>query len=77
MNIAELKLDLINEINNITDKVRLKELLQQLKFQSEESIYITSEDEKKAISEAKYEIENGETFSNGSVQEEIKEWLKK
>ena len=29
---AELKLDLINQINNITDKVRLKELLQQLKF---------------------------------------------
>lgn len=77
MNTAELKLDLINQINNITDKVRLKELLQQLKFQSEESLYITSEEEKKAISEARYQIENRETLSNNSVQEEIKEWLNK
>jgi len=52
MNTAELKLDLINQITNISDKVRLKELLLQLKFQSDESIYITSENEKQAISEA-------------------------
>lgn len=77
MNTAELKLDLINHITSITDKTRLKELLQQLKFQSDESIYITSEDEKQAISEARYQIENGEILSNDSVQEEIKEWLKK
>ena len=77
MNTAELKLDLINHITSITDKTRLKELLQQLKFQSDASIYNTSEDEKQAISEARYQIENGEILSNDSVQEEIKEWLKK
>ena len=77
MNTAELKLDLINHITSITDKTRLKELLQQLKFQSDASIYITSEDEKQAISEARYQIDNGEILSNDSVQEEIKEWLKK
>ncbi|WP_312421133.1 hypothetical protein [Epilithonimonas sp.] len=77
MNTAELKLDLINHITSITDKTRLKELLQQLKFQSDESIYITSEDEKQAISAARYQIDNGEVLSNDSVQEEIKEWLKK
>lgn len=77
MNSAELKLDLINHITSITDKARLKEILQQLKFQADESIYITSEEEKKAISEARYQIDNGEVLSNNSVQEEIKEWLKK
>lgn len=77
MNTAELKLDLINQITNISDKVKLKELLLQLKFQSDESIYITSENEKQAISEARYQIDNGETLSNDIVQEEIKEWLKK
>lgn len=46
MNTAELKLDLINHITSITDKARLKEILQQLKFQNDESIYITSEEEK-------------------------------
>ncbi|WP_374445948.1 hypothetical protein [Epilithonimonas sp.] len=77
MNTAELKLDLINHITSITDKTKLKELLQQLKFQSDESIYITSEDEKQAIFKAKYQIENGEVLSNEIVREEIKEWLKK
>ncbi|WP_379969906.1 hypothetical protein [Epilithonimonas sp. UC225_85] len=77
MNTAELKLDLINHITSIKDKVRLKELLQQLKFQADESLYITSEDEKTAISEARYQIDNGEILSNETVQEEIKEWLKK
>jgi len=77
MNTAELKLDLINHITSIKDKVRLKELLQQLKFQTDESLYITNEDEKTAISEARYQIDKGEILSNDSVQEEIKEWLKK
>jgi len=77
MNTAELKLDLINHITSIKDKVRLKELLQQLKFQADESLYITNEDEKTAISEARYQIDNGNILSNDSVQEEIKEWLKK
>jgi len=77
MNTAELKLDLINHITSIKDKVRLKELLQQLKFQADESVYITNEDEKTAISEARYQIDNGDILSNDSVQEEIKEWLKK
>ncbi|TDX86699.1 hypothetical protein [Epilithonimonas xixisoli] len=77
MNTAELKLDLINHITNIKDKVRLKELLQQLKFQADESLYITNENEKTAISEARYQIENGDILANDSVQEEIKEWLKK
>ena len=77
MNTAELKLDLINHITGIKDKVRLKELLQQLKFQADESVYITNEDEKTAISEARYQIDKGDILSNDSVQEEIKEWLKK
>ena len=33
MSTAELKLNLINQIAGITDKVRLKEIIQLLKFQ--------------------------------------------
>jgi len=77
MSTAELKLDLINQISSITDKVRLKELFQMLKFQNDESIYITNDEEKKAILEAQNEIAEGKVFSNADVQKEIKEWLNK
>jgi hypothetical protein len=77
MSTAELKIDLINQITVIKDKVRLKELLQLIKFQEDSSVYITNDDEKKAILEARNEIRNGEFSSDDDVQKEIDEWLKK
>ena len=77
MSTAELKIDLINQIANITDKVKLKELMQLLKFQNDNSIYVTNEDEKNAVSEARAEINRGEVLTNDDVQNEIKQWLKK
>lgn len=71
MSTAELKIDLINQIANMTDKVRLKELMQLLKFQSDESVYITSEEDKRAISEARNQISDGKTISKEEVQKEI------
>ena len=49
MSTAELKLNLINQIAGITDKVRLKEIMQLLKFQADESLYITNKEEKEAV----------------------------
>lgn len=77
MNTAELKIDLINQITNLTDHVKLKEILQLIKFQSDDSVIITSELEKKEILEARKQIENGETISNKNIQKEINEWLTK
>ena len=77
MSTAELKLDLINQISGITDKVRLKERLQMLKFQNDERIYITNEEERDAILEAQNEIAEGKILPNEDVQKEIKEWLNK
>lgn len=77
MSTAELKIDLIRQIAGITDSSRLKELKQLLKFLTDESIYITNEDEKKAISEARKEISEGKVFTNEEVQKEIQQWLKK
>lgn len=75
MSTAELKLDLISQIAGITDKVKLKELMQLLKFQTEESIFITNEEDKSAIAEARKEVAEGKVFTNEEVQKEIKEWL--
>lgn len=77
MSTAELKKDLISQITSITDSVKLKELLQLLKFQDETSVYITNEDEKNAILEARKEIKEGKFLSNEEVQNEINEWLRK
>ena len=77
MSTAELKIEVINRIVNISDQIKLKDLLQLLKFQSEESIFITNDEEKSAIFEARKEIVNGNTFSNEDVQKEINEWLRK
>ena len=77
MSTAELKLNLINKIAGITDKVRLKEIMQLLKFQADESLYITNKEEKEAVKEAQNQIKNGDGISNEDVQKEITSWLEK
>ncbi|KJD33100.1 hypothetical protein PK35_09060 [Tamlana nanhaiensis] len=77
MNAAELKLNLITKITSISDKKKLTELLQLINFQSDASEFITSNDEKQAISEAKIQIEKGDTYTNSQVQEEVLKWIKK
>ena len=77
MSTAELKLNLINQIAGITDKVRLKEIMQLLKFQADVSLYITNKEEKEAVKEAQNQIKNGDGISNEDVQKEITSWLEK
>jgi hypothetical protein len=77
MSTAELKLDLISEIAAITEKVKLKELLQLVKFQSEEQLFTTNDDEKKAITEARNQILEKKVSSNEEFQREIEQWLGK
>ena len=77
MSTSDLKLDLITQIASITDKVRLKELLQLLKFESENSVYITNQEEKEAISTARNQIVNGEFKYNAEFQKDLKKWLNK
>ena len=77
MSTAELKLNLINQIAGITDKVRLKEIMQLLKFQADESLYITNKEEKEAVKAAQNQIKNGDGISNEDVQKEITSWLEK
>lgn len=77
MSTAELQIDLINRIKNITDQVKLKELLELLKFQADESVYITTEDEKKAISEALQQIKEGKVISHEDLQKEVSALLRR
>ena len=77
MSTAELKIDLINQITKINDKLQLEELLEWLDFQNSVSEYVTSPEEKHAVMEAKEQIKKGEVISNADVQKDISQWLNK
>ena len=77
MSTADLKIDLIPQIAGITDKARLIELMQMLKFESENSPYITNDEEKQIVAEARTQIANGESITNDDFQNEIQKWLNK
>ncbi len=77
MNTAELKLDLINRISEIADRVKLDEILQLLKFQNDEAPYQLSYEEKKAIEEAQQQVAEGRVVYDSDIQKEINEWLNK
>lgn len=77
MSTTELKNNIINQVRLMNDDVRLLELLELLRFQSEMSVYITSEEEKNAVMEARHQIKKGEVYTDDEVQKEISEWLRK
>ena len=72
-----MKIDLINQLTNITDSIKLNEIMQFLKFQKEESVYVTSIEDEKAILAAKKQVAEGRYLTHEDLQEEIKEWLEK
>ena len=75
MSTAELQTDLINQIKGITDTVKLEELLQLVKFNTDKTVYVTNDEEKRAVAEAREQIARGEVISNEDFQAEIKKWL--
>lgn len=77
MSTAELKIDLIHQITSITEKVKLEEIRQLLRFQSDNTIFETTEEVKMAIQEARDQMAHGHFFTDAEVQKEIQEWLKK
>ena len=76
MDIAELKRELINQIDEIEDKGRLEELMLLLQLKRGESVFSTSQEEKKAIYEARAELSAGEMVANDELQKAIQQWLK-
>jgi len=77
MTTTELQIDLINQIKGITNNGRLKELLQLVHFHIDNAVYVTNDEEKRAVAEARMQIENGEVISNSEIQAEVAAWLTK
>lgn len=76
MSTSDLKIDLINKITNITDENQLLEILKLIEFQSE-TVFKTSEEDKKAIAEARKQTVRGDSFTNEEIQKDILDWLGK
>ncbi|WP_277632650.1 hypothetical protein [Avrilella dinanensis] len=73
---ADIKKDLISRIAKITDEFRLKEMLRFLEFQSDISVFETSNEEKDAIADAQSQIEKGAFLTHDEAENQIEKWLK-
>lgn len=74
---AKYKARLIERINSIKNKNILDELNRLLEMDIEESVYQTSEEQKKAIETARAQISAGQGIPSNIADKEIDEWLSK
>jgi vacuolar-type H+-ATPase subunit H len=77
MNTANLKIDLINKITQITETNVIREIKRILDFELDEGIFQLNEDQKKRISRAKMEVKQKKYITDSSANKEINEWLDK
>jgi len=78
MTTMELKRKLIDGINKLEDDLLLEEISRLIEIENEESdIYYFTEEESRAIEEARENYTNGEFLSNKEANKEVDEWLGK
>ena len=78
MTTIELKKKLIKQINNIEDELLLQEMSRLAGIGDEESdIYYFTEEESRAIEEARESYARGEFLTNEEANKEVDKWLGK
>lgn len=70
-----LKEILIDKIKETNDPLLLEEVSNLFELQEPESIYRVNELQKKDIEEAKEQIENKKTMTDGEANKDTDEWL--
>ena len=68
---------LINKIKTIKDKNVLDEIYRLLEIDFDDEVYITSQEQKEAITQARDQIKNSQTISSKEADKDIDEWLEK
>lgn len=76
MTTVELKNILIHRIAGINDKSFLTAINTIIETKTDSTIYKTTSEQRKRISEGREQLAKGECFSNEQVEEEIDQWLK-
>jgi tRNA A22 N-methylase len=78
MSTVELRKRLIDKIQKTKDERILEEAYRLLEIETEDiEIYRLNDDQKKAISEARQQIKNGQFLTEEQANKEIDEWLNK
>lgn len=76
MTTLELKKKLIKRINNIEDELLLQEVSRLIDTVDDESdIYYFTEEESRAIEEARESYKRGEFLTDEEANKEVDEWL--
>jgi hypothetical protein len=78
MSTTELRKKLIDKIQKTEDENLLEEAFRLLGLESEDiEIYKLNDDQRKAISEARTQIQKGQTLTDEQSNKDIDEWLSK
>ena len=79
MDIATLKIKLINKIQTTKSNALLEEinLLLSLEERWENDVYQLNEEEQNAINEGREDIKNGRLLTDNEASEDIQKWLEK
>lgn len=73
--LAEDKARLISKINEIKDQSVIDDLMRLLAINSDDSIYVLSDEQRANIMEAKDQIKKGQGIDSGQANAEIDQWL--
>jgi len=74
---SEPKDQLIKRIQQIEDQAIIDEIYRLLGIDFDDTVYKTTDKQKNAISEARQQVETGQTLSEDEANEEIDKWLDK
>ena len=78
MSTIELRKRLIDKVQKTQDERVLEEAYRLLEIETEDiEIYKLNDDQKKAISQARQQIKDGQFLTNEQANTEIDEWLNK
>ena len=77
MTSIELKKRLIGKINQTQNSGILEEMYRLIVNEETDNIYELSDEQKKAVEEARQQFKNGQFLKSGQADKEIEEWLGK
>ncbi|NJK97326.1 MAG: hypothetical protein HC905_22620 [Bacteroidales bacterium] len=77
MTSAELKNQLIEKINKLSDETLLQDVMKLIDNTEESEIFILSDDHEAAVNIAIDQISKGDFLTNNQANKEINEWLNK
>lgn len=74
MSTVELREKVIKRLESVDDYL-LKEVLNLIEFETNDSVYKLSDSQKLSIDESRKQIKEGNTYTNEEVDKEMDAWL--